>query len=152
LANSAIDTILSNLAALAPTPSSDTVVRVETMAQVRDTLDEADLPVRRFEPIGGTEAAVEWIALGSTVEVAWKIRDIFYFRIAGQGQGWQSWSNELKEYMESYINTIRTNRAIVSQGKIVNVTMTPGVFAFPEGTDHHFAGVAVVLEIHEYIS
>ena len=55
------------------------------------------------------------------------------------------------DYVASYVNILRTNRALTNQSHVVEASFVPGVFPFPEGSNNAIAGVDVILTVEEVI-
>jgi hypothetical protein len=153
MGTSAITSIYSALAGLAPTYDSDVTVRVQSIGKVNEFAHTDDLPMRKlqaFQNESGSEMA--FLALGTTVTVTWTVVDRFLMRHANQGAGWEEFADELTLYCASYINILKSNRALTCGSHVENVSFRPGIFTFPEGSAKRIAGVDVILTISEVIS
>lgn len=150
MGNSAIASIYSAVAALAPTPSSDYVVRVQAYGDVDSQLHTDLLPMRKLQAFANnSQGEFAFVALGRTVQVDWTIQDRFFFRFANQGQGWEDFADELTAYSKSYIDILKTNRAPTAQSHVTAARFVPNIFNW---MDKRVAGVDVILSISEIIS
>lgn len=153
MGNSAIASIYAALYALAPTVSTDNMPTVQAYGSVNEFAHSDDLPMRKLQAFAnesGSEFA--FVALGTTATVRWTIVDRLFYRVPGQGRGWQEFADDLTTYAASYINILRTNRALTAQSHVVEATFTPRIFTFPEGGNTSIAGVDVVLTVEEVIT
>jgi hypothetical protein len=145
----AINSIFTWVAALAPAVSSDAVnnVTVEGYANIRSTLQIDDLPLRKIMTFGDeSESEYAYVALGNTVQVTWRIVDRYFHKFANTGQGWQDFSDELTKYTASYVNALQADRSPTTQSHVLSVRFVPQIFDF---VDKKVAGVDVILEIQE---
>jgi hypothetical protein len=154
MGSSQIAAIYSALAALAPTPSTDTVVRVQGYGSVTSQVHTDDLPMRKLQAFANESGAeFAFVALGKTVQTTWTVVDRFLYRHATQGEGWEAFSDDLTSYSASYVGLLKANRALgLPQVHVVEARFVPGIFSVPEGAGNRIAGVDVILTIAEVIS
>ena len=146
---SQINTILDNVAALAPSYDSDVAISVRNVDQLKDTLQISDCPVRMLLVVDPDQYhEMAFVAMGKTAKVTWKIVDRLFIREATLGQGVAEWSDLLFTYTASYIEQVRSHRGIDRQATIVDVSFRPEVMEWGDG---HWAVVDAVLTIEEFL-
>lgn len=144
---SAISSITAAIALWAPTYNSDVTIYCRDMDELSDVFDPGDCPVRMLF-VGEPDAAM--VALGKTVKANWKIVDRCFIKPAAQGDSLKENSQRIRDYIASYINIVRQNRAPTSQSWVTDVSLRPVILNWPLDSEQSaMVGVEVTLAISE---
>ena len=148
-------TIMSGIAALAPTYDSDVTVNVRGYNAIEPTLNEAECPMRMIlAPDESVGAEMSVISLGAVQKVTWTILDRLYLFPVNLDQGIENYNHKLYDYMASYSAAVKANRCLsTTDASVQGVSFTaPFVRNFPdvEGATAFWV-VDAVLTVEEYI-
>lgn len=144
---SAIASITAAMAAWTPTYDSDVTIYCRDMDELSDTFDVGDCPMRMLF-MGDDDAA--HVALGKTVRANWVIIDRCYIKPEAQGDSLKENSQRIRDYIASYMETVRTNRAPTSQSWVTDVRFSGSKFNWPPGSNTNtMIGVEARVSISE---
>lgn len=128
-------------------------IPTRSLDQLQDVLQDADCPIRMISVAdGGQSGDLAFIAMGKLQHITWTLTDRLYLKKSSLGEGSAEWSKDLILYAADYAERVRQNRSPLSQVTITEVSINPGVFNWPEGSERNYSGVECVLTIDEWIS
>lgn len=151
---SGISNIMSALAALTPSYSSDVNVNVRSYNDITDTLSEAECPLRMLlAPDDKMSASLSIKSMTSPATAEWRILDRLYIMPVLLNMGIETANHKIFDYMDSYMTIIKANRCL----SLTNVNVTgigfsaPYVRRWPDAEEGvPFWAVDAVLSITEY--
>lgn len=131
-----------------------TTVPVRNYDEQKKSVVSADTPIRLLLPLAPESEAREgrFIAMGNLTRVTWQITDRMLFKPISQGKGINTAADDLVEYVNNYIEAIRSNRALTAQSHIVSYNFVATEIVYPDIQGTEFFGVDAILEIEEIVS
>lgn len=134
---------------------NDITPRVFDLHQLPNQVQRASLPCRLLVPMAprGEARDFNFIALGRTAMVTWRITDLLLWRAAASGKGLQDIAETLVGYAGAYVEMLRLNRAMgQTMAHITNARFVYGTFEWPDQGGDEYDGVSCELDIEEALS
>ena len=135
---------------------------VYDLDQIPANADTARIPARILLPFGnffesGRISETRMVTIhGDIMGVQWLLRDLLLVRPLAQGEGVYTVADDLVAYAGAYVaafvNRTGNKRALTDQAWLDNITATPGIYEYPEGSGRAYFGVNCVLTIRELIA
>ena len=110
------------------------------------TIRDGDLPLRVLLP--ATEGDMEFVAIGTLQKVTWLIRDLCLFASVTKGSGVQEYSKAMVDYLDLYLEQIKSNRSPYAQCHISGVAVKMVPVKWGEQT---YWGVDITLTVEEIL-
>lgn len=134
-------------------------IRCDTINQVLNTYQSADLPVRvlspmsRFIPAAFYSTKVWNAGVGSQVnEVMWTVCEYFLYEPVAQTLGQRSVNGPIIEFMKNYADGLATGGLILPENCwIESVAIKPDVVEYPLASNNFYFGAIVTVTIKEKI-
>jgi len=130
-------------AALSEMAVGDVVCR--NLDEIKLEVAPADCPIRLLLP--STEGEMNFVGIGPTSRVAWRIRDLCLWQPMRAGTGIEQCGDDMLAYLELYQAGVRALRNPTTGSSITNVvyTMSPVAWA-----NSDFWAIDIILEVEEY--
>jgi len=147
--------IYTAVAAWAPVYKSGGTVKVWNLANLRSTGVELETPLRILAVETGDTSGEElnFVELGKMVAVTWSILDLFLLRLVTETPRHRAnVDTEMMHYQVSYLDALAADRTPTAHSEIIDASMTPGVYEWPEGSGRFYHGVKCVISIREYVA
>lgn len=153
---SQITAVYAAIAGMTVTTTGGKTPTVYNLSSLMNSVETAHLPCRLMLPIGnnpGDGREGQYIAIGTTMTVDWQINDLMLWQTSQQGLGLQEFAPQLIDYCGKYMDAIRSvGKAPASNCTLTSISLTPGEYNWPAGSDKWFSGVLCQLTIHEVLN
>jgi hypothetical protein len=134
--------------------AASTTPTVFTLSELPGTVPSAHLPCRLLLPLGqgGGTPAME-ILPGGEITATWTITDLLLMDSAASGEGLYIYAPQLIAYIVAYADAIGKKWQVAYQWQTeaftTSVTMLPGIYNYPSGSEAQFYGVKVDITVTE---
>jgi hypothetical protein len=150
---STIDSIYAALDAMAVTfldkDSASVTATCYTLSESKDSVQTADMPMRLlFLPTSNMT-----LGPGPEATSVYTIQDLFLLEASGRTEGTKTCAPVLLRYIKAYQDAIALKWQILTQWQTeaftTSITIQPGKYTYPAGTETQFYGVMVTITLQE---
>jgi hypothetical protein len=118
-------------------------VKARNIDKVKLSINATDLPMRFLLP--STKGEMEFVAIGSTQKMTWAIRDLCLWAPLSAGKGVEQFSKSMVEYIDLYIQGIKSLRHPVNCSNVLGVEIQMGPVPWAD-TDYWAVDITVTIE------